>query len=205
MKILNAEFVRSCYQPEQFPKEFLREVAFLGRSNVGKSSLMNSLLNRKKLAMVSKTPGKTRAVNFFRITVAREGSVKFFLVDLPGYGYAKVPKEVRAQWEPLLVAYMTSRPQLSGICWLVDSRGLEERDWSTWTWLQGLQRPVVVVATKVDKMTRSRRQAHVSELQTALGSYSHVPVIGYSSLHHEGRDLLWRALTGLVKSPPSRP
>ena len=199
MKILNAEFIRSCYQTEQFPKECLPEVVFLGRSNVGKSSLINSLLNRKKLAMVSRTPGKTRAINFFRITVASEGSGPFFLVDLPGYGYAKVPKEVQAQWEPLLVGYMTSRPQLSGICWLVDSRGLEERDWATWTWLQSLPRPVIVVATKVDKVTRGRRQAHLSELQAALGSSSHVSVIGYSAMHHEGREALWRALRGLVK------
>ena len=98
MKILNAEFIRSCAGPEQFLKSDLPEVAFIGRSNVGKSSLINSLLQRKGLAKVSRTPGKTRLVNLFRITSDDPGLARFVVVDLPGYGYAKVSKALRAQW-----------------------------------------------------------------------------------------------------------
>ncbi|MEK7763470.1 MAG: ribosome biogenesis GTP-binding protein YihA/YsxC, partial [Nitrospirota bacterium] len=105
MKILNAEFIRSCAGPEQFLQSELPEVAFIGRSNVGKSSLINSLLQRKGLAKVSRTPGKTRLVNLFRITSDDPGLARFVVVDLPGYGYAKVSKALRAQWAPLIEQY----------------------------------------------------------------------------------------------------
>jgi GTP-binding protein len=106
MKLLSAEFIKSSVSPEQFPPDRLPEIAFVGRSNVGKSSLINSLLHRKKLAKVSKTPGKTRAVNFFTVRTSDPKLSLLSLVDLPGYGYAKVSKTMRAQWGPMIEQYL---------------------------------------------------------------------------------------------------
>ncbi|NWF73579.1 MAG: ribosome biogenesis GTP-binding protein YsxC, partial [Nitrospirae bacterium] len=124
MRILTAEFIRSCAGPEQFLKGDLPEVAFIGRSNVGKSSLINSLLQRKGLAKVSRTPGKTRLVNFFRATSDDPGLAQFLVVDLPGYGYAKVSKALRSQWAPLIEQYLSGSEQLRAVVVLVESRVL---------------------------------------------------------------------------------
>ena len=131
MRILTAEFIRSCAGPEQFLKGELSEVAFIGRSNVGKSSLINSLLQRKGLAKVSRTPGKTRLVNLFRITSDDSGLARFVLVDLPGYGYAKVSKALRAEWAPLIEQYLDGSEQLRAVVVLVESRVLSEQDRET--------------------------------------------------------------------------
>src|SRR2546426_1014207 len=131
MKIVSTEFIRSCDGPEQFPDDRLPEVAFIGRSNVGKSSLINSLLQRKGLAKVSRTPGKTRLVNLFRITSDDPGLARFVVVDLPGYGYAKVSKALRAQWAPLIEQYLDGSEQLRVVVLLVESRVLSEQDRET--------------------------------------------------------------------------
>ena len=194
MKILTAEFIKSCRTPEQFPADRLDEIAFVGRSNVGKSSLINSLLNRKSLAKVSKTPGKTQAVNFFQVTAADSIASRLYFVDLPGYGYAKVAKSVRAQWAPLIERYVVGSPQLKGIVLLVESRVLAPQDMLTVEWLHAIGRPVIVALTKVDKLRGNDRKGIADRMRAALGVASHVPIVPYSAETHEGRDALWGAI-----------
>ncbi len=199
MKILSAEFIKSCHEAEQFPRDRLREVAFVGRSNVGKSSLINSLLNRRKLAKVSRTPGKTRMINFFRVTTGGKFRDSFYIVDLPGYGYAAVSKSVRAQWGPMIEGYLTERSELRGVILLVDSSGIERHDHSTVEWLTAVRHRVVVVTTKVDKLSRSERSASLAAIREDLGLPADAAVLPYSSVTHEGRDQLWRALVSLLE------
>src|SRR5262249_14946290 len=135
----------------------LPEIAFIGRSNVGKSSLINSLLRRKGLAKVSRTPGKTRLVNLFRITSNDPGLAQFVLVDLPGYGYAKVLKALRSQWAALIEQYLDGNEQVRTVVVLVECRVLSEQDRQTIAWLSSVGRSPIVVATKVDKLKTSER------------------------------------------------
>ena len=131
MKIVSAEFIGSAAQPSQFPREFLPEIAFVGRSNVGKSSLINNLLRQKGLARTSSTPGRTQQINFFRINQS------FFFVDFPGYGYAKVPQALRASWRDLIESYFQGRKQLTHCVLIVDSRiGPSELDLERAAWFQ---------------------------------------------------------------------
>jgi GTP-binding protein len=194
MKIVTADFIRSCLEKEQFPRPDRSEVACVGRSNAGKSSLINSLLYRKRLAKVSGTPGKTRVLNFFQIRTADPRLGSLHLVDLPGYGYARVSRSVRTQWGPLVEGYLTERPCLRIILFLVDARGLERSDWTTFEWLSQTGRPLLVVATKVDKLGRGERPSRLAAISDSLGLPGSRPLIPYSSLTHEGRDELWRAI-----------
>ena len=200
MRILTAEFIRSCAGPEQFLKGELPEVAFIGRSNVGKSSLINSLLQRKGLAKVSRTPGKTRLVNLFRITSDDSGLARFVLVDLPGYGYAKVSKALRAEWAPLIERYLNGSEQLRAVVVLVESRVLSEQDSQTIAWLASVGRPPIVVATKVDKLKMSERVSALRRLQEGLGLVEGDDLIPYSSVTGEGRDRLWAALKERIRT-----
>jgi len=194
MKILDVEFVTSCSQPDQLPQDRLPEVAFVGRSNVGKSSLINSLLGRRGLARVSGTPGKTRLLNFFLVTTTDPALKRFYVVDLPGYGYAKAPKSLRAQWGPMIEGYLTDRPPLRAVLLLVDARRTEAKDGEAYGWLRDIGQPPVLVATKIDKLTRSARRAHLTAIQTALGLPEGELVLPYSSVSHEGRDELWQVI-----------
>jgi len=198
MKIVSVEFIRSCDGPEQFPDDRLPEVAFVGRSNVGKSSLINSLLNRKGLAKVSSTPGKTRTINFFRVTTTDPSARRFYIVDLPGYGYAKVAKSVRSHWRPMIERYLVNREQLRGVLLLVDARGTEHHDGTTIQWLQQVGQQPVVVATRLDKLTRGARRSSLGAIQESLNLPSAAALVPYSSVTHEGRDELWRAIRGLL-------
>lgn len=200
MKILHAEFIRSCAGPEQFLKSELPEVAFIGRSNVGKSSLINSLLQRKGLAKVSRTPGKTRLVNLFRITSDDPGLARFVVVDLPGYGYAKVSKSLRAQWAPLIEQYLDGSEQLRAVVVLVESRVLSEQDRETIAWLLSVGQPPIVVATKVDKLKMSERVCALRRLQEGLGLVEGDEVIPYSSVTGEGRERLWAVLKERIRT-----
>lgn len=194
MKILSAEFLRSCVKPEDFPHDRLPEVAFVGRSNVGKSSLINSLLNRKALVKVSRTPGKTRMVNFFQIATADAGLKSFYLVDLPGYGYARASKSVIAEWGPMIERYLSGRAELRCVVQLVDSRGIEAHDLSTYRWLcEQVGRPIVV-ATKVDKLTRNERTGSLAAVKDTFELSDAAEAVAYSSVTHEGRDDLWQIL-----------
>jgi GTP-binding protein len=192
VKILKAEFIRSCAGPEQFPTASFPEIAVVGRSNVGKSSLINSLLQRKGLAKVSRTPGKTRAVNLFTVVTDDPQLSRFVLADLPGYGYAKVSKAERAQWAPLIEEYLGRRDQVCAVVMLVEGRVVGPRDPETIQWLRAIGHDPVVVATKADKLKSSERTAALRRLEDALGLTG--DVTAYSSVTGEGRERLWSAL-----------
>ena len=202
MKLLSAEFVVSAAEPAQFPTGDLPEIAFAGRSNVGKSSLLNTLLGRKNLARVSQTPGRTRLLTFFRVTLASHGAKdspeKFLFVDLPGYGYAKVAKAVQDQWGPMIEGYLSSRPLLRGVVLLTDIRRGEDDEVNLVHWLgeQGLG--LVAVAAKIDKLPRGQRLQALRDLETFLN----VPVIGCSTVTGEGQDVVWKAIRALLARPP---
>ncbi|MBS0181738.1 MAG: YihA family ribosome biogenesis GTP-binding protein [Nitrospira sp.] len=203
MKIFGAEFIKSCVTPEQFPSGQLHEIAFVGRSNVGKSSLINSLLNRRDLAKVSRTPGKTRAVNVFLVSTSDPNLSQFHLVDLPGYGFAKVSKSVRTQWGPLIEDYLVGRPSLLRVVLLVDSRVVTDQDRQTIAWLRSIRRNPLIVATKVDKLKSSERVHTLRQTHRALGLADGELLIPYSSETGDGRDRLWGALREVAGRRPA--
>ncbi|TKB60837.1 MAG: YihA family ribosome biogenesis GTP-binding protein, partial [Nitrospira sp.] len=188
MKIFAAEFIKSCMSPEQFPSGNLHEVAFVGRSNVGKSSLINSLLNRRDLAKISRTPGKTRAVNVFLVSTSDPDLSQFHLVDLPGYGFAKVSKSVRTQWGPLMEDYLVDRASLLTVVMLVDSRVATDQDSQTLAWLRSIHRNPLIVATKVDKLKPGERVRTLNQTHRVLGLAEGEMLIPYSSMTGDGRD-----------------
>ncbi len=194
MKILSADFVKSCLKPAHYPRECLPEVAFVGRSNVGKSSAINSLLNRKGIAKVSTTPGKTHTLNFFRVLTSDKAFPTIFFVDLPGYGYAKASRSVREQWGPMIETYLTDRAQLVAVVQLVDARGIEDHDVTTLEWLTHLGYRPIVVVTKIDKLSRGQRLPHLLRVCQTLGLGNREEVVGYSSKTNEGRQDLWRTV-----------
>jgi len=191
MKILSAEFIRSCLVPEQFPLGEIPEIAFVGRSNVGKSSLINSLLHRRDLAKVSRTPGKTRAVNLFQVSTSDLGLPKLYLVDLPGYGFAKVSRVTRAQWAPLLESYLADRAALLGLVLLIESRVVTGEDRHTLAWLRSIGHNPLVVATKADKLKSSERVRVLRDTHLSLGLSEGELLIPYSTVTGEGRDQVW--------------
>jgi GTP-binding protein len=174
------------------PEPTLPEVAFAGRSNVGKSSLLNRLVHRKKLARVSNTPGRTREVNFFKVNDT------FVLVDLPGYGYARVSKEKRAEWRPLIEGYLRTSPTLRGIVQLLDARHEPTGDdRGMLDFLAELGVPTIVTVTKTDKLTTKERARRVADLSAALGLDAD-QVIAFSAVTGEGRDELAEAIDELL-------
>ena len=189
MKIVSAEFVISAASPTQYPRRPLPEVAFAGRSNVGKSSLINTLVHRKNLVKTSATPGKTRTLNFFIV------NGRFSFVDFPGYGYAKVPREMQASWRPMVEAYMKRRDMLRAVVHIVDFRHApSELDWQLRIWLLHQQVTVLTVATKTDKVKRNQRAAHEREIRRGLALPDDEPLTLFSSHNHEGRLRLWQRL-----------
>lgn len=180
------------------PEAVLPEVAFAGRSNVGKSSLLNRLIHRKKFARVSNTPGRTREINFFKVNGT------FVLVDLPGYGYARISKERRAEWKPLIEGYLRSSPQLRGIVQLIDARHPPTADdHSMLDFLSELGVPTIVVLTKVDKLPATERKRSIIEITTALGLESD-QIVEFSAVTGEGRNELAEALDDLLAQPSWR-
>jgi GTP-binding protein len=163
MKILSAEFVVSAPGPKQFPLDSRPQIAFAGRSNVGKSSIINSLLHRKSLVKTSQTPGKTQLINFFVIN----GS--FYFVDLPGYGYAQVPRAVTDAWAPMIEGYLKSSPSLSAVVVLLDIRRTpDERDIRLLEWLRQYDIPAVYALTKADKLNRQETERARHAINAAL-------------------------------------
>jgi len=197
LKILTAEFITSATEPSQFPAGGLPEIAFAGRSNVGKSSLLNALLGRKSLARVSRTPGRTRLLNFFRVVVSDKNGGEFVFVDLPGYGYAKVAKAVREQWGPMIEGYLSARSALRGVVLLTDVRRGEQDEINLVRWVQEQGLGLIAVATKIDKLPRGQRVQGIRDLEMLLD----VPVIGCSAETGEGMDAVWKAIRAL----PARP
>jgi len=176
------------------PPADLPEVAFAGRSNVGKSSLLNRLVRRKAFARVSRTPGRTREINFFRVNDS------FVLADLPGYGYARVSKEKKADWKPLIEGYLKRTGRLAGVVQLLDiRREPSDDDVSMLDFLAGLEVPAVIVLTKIDKLSRNAAEERTSEIMKSL-SLSGDQTIQFSAITGEGRDELAEALASLVSS-----
>ncbi len=191
MKILNAEWLATAAARDGFPHPGVSEVAFLGRSNVGKSSLLNALVQRKKLARISSAPGKTRLIHFYR--VERPG-LEINLVDLPGYGYAKVSKAERKRWQGLVESYLEGRPTLRAAVLLQDlRRDLSEDETLLIDWLEEREVPVVLAITKVDKLKPMRRKARLNELKKSI-ELSKTRVIATSAEKRIGIDDLWRAI-----------
>lgn len=188
MKVTSSRYVLSATAPSQYPAESLPELCLIGRSNVGKSSLINRLLGRKNLAQVSGRPGKTRTINFFLVNES------FWLVDLPGYGYAQVSKQERAAFGRMIRTYIQNRESLRLILQLVDIRHPPSRDdIQMWHLLSHSGIPVLLVATKCDKVSRNRRPRHLKEIREALGVGEQVTIIPFSSQTGEGREELWAA------------
>ena len=180
------------------PEAGLPEIAFAGRSNVGKSSLLNRLVHRKKFARVSNTPGRTREINFFKV------NDRFVLVDLPGYGYARISKERRAEWKPLIEGYLSASPQLRGIVQLLDARhDPTADDEGMLEFLSELEIPTIVVLTKIDKLTPRERNKRIIEITSALGLESD-QVLAFSAVTGEGRNELAEAIRDLLAQPAWR-
>jgi GTP-binding protein len=187
MRIASAEFVTSAVTPAQFPNDLGPEVAFVGRSNVGKSSLINSLLNRRGLAKTSSTPGKTRTINFFRINAT------FGFVDLPGYGWAQVSRAERAAWGPMVEQFFRTRQSLKGMVHLIDVRHAPTaEDQRTRAWLLQWDRPLLAVATKVDKIGRTQRSNHLKRIIETLNLDAEAPLMVFSAQTGEGREEIWK-------------
>lgn len=195
MKIRNVEFRISVGSPDQERPDDLPQIAFSGRSNVGKSSLINTLLRRtrKKLAHVSGQPGKTQTLNFYAVNDT------FYLVDLPGFGYAKVPKAVREQWRPLIESYLKSEKQLLGVVHLVDSRhSPTEDDLRMIEFLAELEIPTLVVLTKIDKLSSTNRAKQLPALAEAL-QVDPEQLLPFSSKTGEGREDLLESIEALLE------
>jgi len=174
------------------PEPKLPEIAFAGRSNVGKSSLINRLLRRKKFARVSNTPGRTREINFFEV------NSQFILADLPGYGYARVSKERKAAWRPLIEGYLRGSPALRGVVQLLDARRVpSDYDLLMLDFLAQLGTPTIVVATKIDKLPRAEQAARVEQLAREAGIELE-QVIPFSAVSGDGRDELAEAIVQLI-------
>jgi GTP-binding protein len=188
LKVETAEFIRSAHGSGDYLRDGRPEIAFVGRSNVGKSSLLNRLLGRKGLARISSTPGRTQAVNYFLV------NRRFYFVDLPGYGYAKAGKEARREWAARVEGYFREEPP-EAVVMLVDGKvGATPLDLQAYQYLSGLGAAVVVAATKIDRIPRGRRAAAVREVRQALGLNEAIPVIPVSAQSGEGIKELWGAV-----------
>jgi len=194
--VATATFLKSTVRSSDYPKDGRPEIAFLGRSNVGKSSLMNSLLGKKRLAKTSSTPGKTQMINYFDI------NEKFYFVDLPGYGFAKVPARVKARWGRFVKTYIENREPLRLVVLLVDSRhSPSTNDHQIMELLDAAEVPTLLVATKVDKLKRSERKRNLTRIQHLLELPDEAWVIPYSTVTGEGKKELWGVLEDVLSEP----
>ncbi len=196
MLIKSAEFVTSAVRPSQFPPPDRPEFAFAGRSNVGKSSLINTLVNRRKLVLTSSTPGKTRLINFFRVNEA------LIFVDLPGYGYARVSAAERRSWRPMIESYLTERPNLKAVVVILDVRrtpGAEEAQLLEWLGERGI--PPILVVTKSDKISKTVQKKQLRNIAFALGVEPE-DLLLFSSKSRQGWDALWKAILILAEAGP---
>jgi GTP-binding protein len=199
MKILRAEWLATAAGSEGFPAPTAPEVAFLGRSNVGKSSLLNALVQRKKLARTSSAPGKTRLIHFFKVE-RPESEIHF--VDLPGYGYAKVSKSERKNWQGLIESYLEGRPTLRAAVLLQDlRRDFSDDETLLIDWLHERGIPVLLAITKIDKLKPMRRAARLRELKATIDLPA-ANVIATSSEARTGLDELWQAIDATVAEAP---
>ena len=189
MKVLSAEFVLSATEPAHYPPALLPEIAFAGRSNVGKSSLINTLVKRKGLARTSNTPGRTQEINFFTV------NNRFAFIDLPGYGYAKVPEKIRRNWGPMIETYLSERETLRLVVLILDiRRDPSPEDRQLIGWLQYYRLPVLIVLTKIDKVSRNQLAERQRRIGEDLDLPSAIPFLSFSAKTGEGKDLLWREI-----------
>jgi GTP-binding protein len=189
MNVHNAEIVISAVSPAQYPETELPEIALAGRSNVGKSSFINTLINRKNLARTSGKPGKTQTLNFYLI----ENALHF--VDVPGYGYAKVSKTERAKWGKMIETYLTERKQLKAVVLLIDLRHPPTQDdIQMYQFLKYYELPIIVVGTKADKIPRGKWNKHESIVKKALEFDREDNFILFSSTTKEGKEAAWQAI-----------
>lgn len=195
MKVNNVSLAAVAVKKAQYPTDGRPEVAFVGKSNVGKSSLINTMLNRKALARTSQNPGKTRTINFYDV------ENQIYLVDLPGYGYARASKTEIEKWGKMIEEYLLKREELRAIIMLVDIRhepGANDR--MMYDWLKHYGYNIIIVATKSDKLKRSQLQKHTSMLKKAFELGKEDILIPFSSENKSGRDELWDIIDGVVEN-----
>ncbi|PWG00687.1 ribosome biogenesis GTP-binding protein YihA/YsxC [Levilactobacillus bambusae] len=186
MEVNNVELVMSAVAPEQYPTTGYPEIAFVGRSNVGKSSLTNVLINRRSYARTSSQPGKTQTLNFYNV------EDQLYFVDVPGYGYAKVSQAERERWGQMIETYLTQREQLRGVIQLVDARHEPTKDdIQMFQWLAYYDLPTLVVATKADKIPRSKWNKVESTMRKGLGMTPDNPLLLFSAPQKMGKDAIW--------------
>lgn len=201
MKVISAEFLTGAVSAKQYPRDRSPEFAFAGRSNVGKSSLINSLLNRKGLVKTSATPGKTQEINFFKI------NDRIVFVDLPGYGFAKAPAAVKNRWKYMIEEYLLNRETLVCVIMIVDiRRDPTELDIDLKDWLSANGIDCILVATKLDKVSRNEQASRLQVIHKTFLRESANPLIAYSSKSNAGKQELWNAILkkmeGRSKQPP---
>ncbi len=195
MRIKMAEFLCSTARRADFPRDALPQIAFAGRSNVGKSSLLNTLVRRKQLARTSATPGRTRQINFFLINRA------VYFVDLPGYGYAKVSKAMRRQWGKLIEGYLRDNPALKAFILILDARRLPEKEeLELVAWLDLHNIPYFIVLTKTDKLSRGELVRQIRRITAAFPSAEAIPFIAFSARTGEGRDEILKMIESHLKN-----
>jgi len=203
IQVVSAEFARTATRPEEWPRGPAPELAFVGRSNVGKSSMLNALARRKGLARVSNTPGRTRALQFFDVAyrptpAARPRQIRF--CDLPGYGYAKVSKAERDRWAAMIEDYLRGRDVLRAVVLIVDARhDPAESDHDALAFLRATGRRIVVAATKIDKLPRTRRGAALRTVETALG-LARGEAVPFSAVEGTGADALWARIAAAAEA-----
>ncbi len=194
MKITSAEFLTGAVSYKQYPDSAYPELAFAGRSNVGKSSLINSLLNRKKLVKTSQTPGKTQEINFFKI------NNDFIFTDLPGYGFAKVPQSVRKRWGKMIEDYLLKRETLLAVIFIIDLRRRPSQlDLSLQRWLEAHGVEYLLVGTKMDKLSQSEIKKQKDKLNVAYFDGGEGELLVYSSKSSRGRKELWSKITSRLE------
>lgn len=195
MRIDTARFVRSAHEREDFALDGLPQIAFVGRSNVGKSSLLNRLLGRKRLARISSTPGRTRAVNYFLI------NSRFYFVDLPGYGYARRAKEQRREWARLMDGYFQQARSRAHVIQLVDAKvGATALDLQAFDYLRSQGLLPLVVATKADRVSKGKRQTTLGEINASLSPERPLKVLAFSARTGEGVKEIWRDIDDFLGS-----
>lgn len=192
MLVKNVEFVKSATKPREYPETAQPEIAFAGRSNVGKSSLINVLVNRKNLVRTSNTPGRTQLINFFAVNGA------FSLVDLPGYGFARVPLAVKRQWGPMMETYLASRPNLRAVVLILDIRRIPTaEDRQMLDWLDRYAIPALLVVTKCDKVSKNERAKQADVIARTLG-VAKESLSFFSALSKDGRDGVWERIEAFL-------